>query len=64
MGWCSRQKYKLSKLKSGLDKIDTKDEVDDEKPDFDDIDKYLVPAGDLFRNLSQLKETGSHIDDL
>lgn len=32
--------------------------------DFDDIDKYLVPAGDLFRNLSQLKETGSHFDYL
>lgn len=36
------KKYKLSKLKSGLDKIDTKDEVDDEKPDFDDIDMELV----------------------
>ncbi|NLX27923.1 MAG: hypothetical protein GXY59_03020 [Bacteroidales bacterium] len=32
--------------------------------DFDDIDKYLVPAKDLFRNLAGLKEAGSRFDYL
>lgn len=32
--------------------------------DFDDIDKYQVSAGDLFLNLSQLKDAGSQFDYL
>jgi len=32
--------------------------------DFDDVDKYLVDAGDLFRNLEGLKEIDSSLDYL
>lgn len=32
--------------------------------DFDDIDKYQVHAGDLFRNVSELKEVDRHFDYL